>query len=129
MDHPVKGMSLDRFGDIFSGYFLLKCVHSVGHMVKLGSPVVDHYRNAHNLYKDLWQELAGCAIIDDMLPLLEAPLSRAKDYSQASMELADRIVEWSSDQKGFLWDKPLKNYFKNIANNMRLWVETCRQLE
>lgn len=128
MGHPVGGMKLDRFGDIFSGFFVQKCVQAVGHRIKVGSPVVEHRRSPHNLYKDLWNELAGMVVIDDMLSLLESPLSPAKDYSEATVELAERIEEWSAKQQGFLWDDALKGYFKNVTHNMKLWVEVCRQL-
>lgn len=128
MGHPVGGMKLDRFGDIFSGFFVQKCAQAVGHAVRVGSPIVDHRRSPHNLYKDLWHELAGMVLIDDMLPLLEAPLPPRSDYQTASLELADRLERWAFDQAGFLWDETLKNYFGNIAANMRLWIDACRAL-
>lgn len=129
MGHPVGGMKLDRFGDIFSGFFVQKCAQAVGHRIRIGSPVVDHRRSAHNLYKDLWHELAGMVVIDDMLPLLENPLSRATTYSEATVELAQLIEEWSYGQQGFLWDDLLKGYFKNVSQNMRIWVSACEQLQ
>lgn len=128
MGHPVGGMKLDRFGDIFSGFFVQKCIQAVGHRIKVGSPVVEHRRSPHNLYKDLWNELAGMVIIDDMLHLLETPLSPAKNYSDATVELAEKIEEWSAKQQGFLWDDALRGYFRNVAHNMNLWVEVCHEL-
>ncbi len=128
MGHPVGGMKLDRFGDIFSGFFVQKCASAVGHRVRVGSPVVEHRRSPHNLYKDLWNELAGMVVIDDMLPLLEAPLTSTTSYGEAANELAERIVEWSTDRQGFLWDDALRAYFRNVADNMRLWVTVCGQL-
>jgi hypothetical protein len=128
MGHPVGGMKLDRFGDIFSGFFVQKCVQAVGHAVRVGSPIVDHRRSPHNLYKDLWNELAGMVLIDDMLPLLETPLTPCSDYQTASLELADSLERWAFDQTGFLWDKTVKNYFRNVAANMRLWINACRAL-
>jgi hypothetical protein len=129
MGHPVGGMKLDRFGDIFSGFFVQKCAQAVGHRVRVGSPVVEHRRTPHNLYKDLWNELAGMVVIDDMLPLLEEPLSPAQDYAAAALELSDRIEAWAVDQRGFLWDESFKTYFANVSANMRLWVDACRQLQ
>lgn len=128
MGHPINGMKLDRFGDIFSGFFVQKCVEALGHRVKVGSPVVEHRRSPHNLYKDLWHELAGMVVIDDMLSLLETPLSPASTYSDATLELADRLEAWSAKQQGFLWDDSLKGYFTNVSHNMKLWVEVCHQL-
>jgi hypothetical protein len=128
MGHPIGGMKLDRFGDIFSGFFVQKCAQAVGHRIKVGSPVVEHRRSPHNLYKDLWNELAGMVVIDDMLPLLETPLSPARTYGEATVELAERIEEWSAKQQGFLWDEALRDYFKNVAQNMKLWIKVCHQL-
>ncbi len=129
MGHPVGGMKLDRFGDIFSGFFVQKCAQAVGHRVKIGSPVVEHRRSPHNLYKDLWNELAGMVVIDDMTELLETLLSPANSYSDATLELAERLREWSAKQEGFLWDDSLRSYFNNVADNMSLWVKTCQALD
>ena len=129
MGHPVGGMKLDRFGDIFSGFFVQKCAQAVGHCVRVGSPVVDHRRSPHNLYKDMWNELAGMVVIDDMLSLLETPLSPAATYAPATLELAERLERWSRDRSGFLWDNDLAGYFSNVAANMRLWTQVCKSLE
>ncbi len=129
MGHPIAGMKLDRFGDIFSGFFVQKCAQAVGDRIRVGSPVVEHRRSPHNLYKDLWNELAGMVVIDDMLPLLETPLSPASSYGAASLELAERLLAWSAACQGFLWDDDLRAYFRNVAQNMQLWVEVCQQLD
>jgi hypothetical protein len=129
MGHPVGGMKLDRFGDIFSGFFVQKCAQARGHRVRVGSPVVEHRRSPHNLYKDMWNELAGMVVIDDMVPLLEAPLEASPDYEHAALQLADQLEIWAADQSGFLWDTELKAYFNNVSANMRLWIDACRQLQ
>jgi hypothetical protein len=129
MGHPIGGMKLDRFGDIFSGFFVQKCAQAVGHYVRVGSPVVEHRRSPHNLYKDLWNELAGMVAIDDMLPLLETPLSPTGSYSEAALQLAMDIEQWASKQEDFLWDSALKNYFTNVASNLNLWAHVCKSLD
>ncbi len=129
MGVSLAGLKLDRFGDIFSGYFVQQCAEAVGHRVRLGSPVVEHRRTPHNLYVDLWHELAGMVVLDDMLPLLETPLSPTDDYGAAALELADRIEAWATAQTGFLWGEALQAYFRQVAANMRLWVAVCRQLD
>ncbi|MFQ3580727.1 MAG: hypothetical protein SNJ67_04890 [Chloracidobacterium sp.] len=129
MGVSLAGLKLDRFGDIFSGYFVQKCAEAVGHWVRVGSPVVEHRRTPHNLYVDLWHELAGMVVLDDMLPLLETPLTPASDYGTAALELADRIEAWAAGQKGFLWSEALQGYFQNVAANLRRWVAVCRQLD
>lgn len=128
MGHKISGMNLDRFGDIFSGFFVQKCAQALGHRVRVGTPIVDHRRSPHNLYKDLWNELAGMVIIDDMLPVLETSLPSCASYEEACQNLASVLESWAAGQKGFLWDQGLVDYFKNVSANMRLWTDVCRQL-
>ena len=129
MGHPIGGMKLDRFGDIFSGFFVQKCVQAMGHSVRVGNPVVEHRRSPHNLYKDLWHELAGMVVIDDMLSLLETPLPKSQSYSEATLTLAHWIWEWAQQRDGFLWDDALRSYFSNVSKNIELWVSACRELD
>lgn len=128
MGIPIRGMKLDRFGDIFSGFFVQKCVQSVGHSIRVGSPVVEHRRSPHNLYQDLWHELAGMVIIDDMLCLLEEKMPPASSYSEAAVNLAEKVRVWAEQQDGFLWDASLRAYFKNVSDNIFNWVKACQQL-
>jgi hypothetical protein len=129
MGHPVGGMKLDRFGDIFSGFFVQKCAQAVGHVVRIGSPVVEHRRSPHNLYKDLWNELAGISILDDMLGFLEASLPNTKNYCEAALILSSKIDNWSQKQTGFLWDDALRDYFLNVSKNIVLWTYACQELD
>lgn len=129
MGHPIGGMKLDRFGDIFSGFFVQKCAQAVGHSVRVGSPVVEHRRSPHNLYKDLWHELAGMVILDDGLELLETPLTDTRTYSEAAQILSSWLWDWAQKQTGFLWDNDLKHYFGSISKNMELWTLVCRELD
>jgi hypothetical protein len=128
MGHSVNGLMLDRFGDIFSGYFLQLCVQAVGQRIRLGAPLVRQLRNEHNLFKDLWHELAGMVFIEDMVSLLEEPLSAADSYDEAYLELAERLVEWSRKQNGFLWNEEAVAYFEKISSLMKCWTSACRQL-
>src|SRR6185369_1306881 len=70
MGFSLGGLSIDRYGDILSGYFCQACVKQRGEAIRIGSPVADHRRTPHNLFKDLYHELAGIVIIDDLLPWL-----------------------------------------------------------
>ena len=44
MGFPLRGMKIDRFGDIWSGYFLQACARAAGEAVRIGGPVADHHR-------------------------------------------------------------------------------------
>ncbi len=128
MGVPVGGMTLDRYGDIFSGYFLQMAVRAVGHRIAVGHPLVEHRRTPHDLFKDLWHELAGMKLVEDLLPIIETPLTPTADYGTAALEIADRLGPWAAAQSGFLWSDDLRAYFRTVARNLGLWVDACRQL-
>lgn len=128
MGLPIAGMTLDRYGDIFSGFFVQMAVRATGGRVAVGGPYVEHRRTPHDLYKDLWHELAGMKLLDDFLPLIEMPLTPTASFGDAALEIADRLVPWAEAQTGFLWCDDLRDYFRTMSRNLQLWVGVCRQL-
>lgn len=128
MGFPLQGMRIDRFGDILSGYFLQKCAKHLGHVVRLGGPVADHRRTPHNLFKDLYHELAGIVLVEELLPWLQEARIEGNDYTQAYAALADALEEQSSRFKGFVWDQGGREFLAETAQCMRTWLKTLRTL-
>jgi len=128
MGYSLGGMSIDRYGDILSGYFVQKCVHSMGEVVRVGSPVADHRRSPHNLFKDLYHELAGMVIIEELLPWLMDLRLPASSYAEAYAGLADEISARAPHFSGFVWDQGAREFLLSIADNMRAWVRTIGQI-
>jgi hypothetical protein len=122
---PVGGLPIDRFGDIFSGYFVELCAEAVGERVRVGTPLVRQARNPHNLFRDLSQELPGVVLLESMSELLARPLTPAADYVSAYRELAERIDQWAATQTGFWWDASARAYFSEMTRVMRLWSAAC----
>jgi len=128
MGFPVKGMLLDRFGDIWSGYFLQCCAQNLGELVRVGAPVADHRRTTHNLFKDLYQELAGIVLTEDLLPWLRELRLSATTYAEAYAELADAIAGQADKFTGFLWDEGGREFLSATATHMRTWLDAIRTL-
>ena len=123
MGMPVKGMLVDRFGDIWSGYFLQRCAQQLGEVIRIGSPVAEHRRTTHNLFKDLYQELAGIVLTEELLPWLrEVPLS-GTSYTEAYAELSELIMNQADSFTGFLWDEGGREFLRATAANMRTWLD------
>src|SRR5205807_8637826 len=70
MGFSLGGLNIDRYGDILSGYVIQKCVKARGEAIRIGPPIADHRRTPHNLFKDLYHELAGMVLLEDLLPWL-----------------------------------------------------------
>lgn len=122
MGFSLGGMKIDRFGDIFSGYFLQKCIKARGEAIRIGTPVADHVRSPHNLFKDLYHELAGMVLLEDFLPwLIELDLGGGT-YRELYLALADALEEKGGTMRGFVWDEGGGAFLRETAGHMRAWI-------
>ena len=129
MGFPVGGMSIDRFGDILSGYFAQKCVKSRGEMIRLGTPITDHRRTPHNLFKDLYNELAGIVLLEELLPWLIELRLDGSSYAELYAHLAEALESQSAKFKGFIWDDGGREFLVSTAANMRAWLDAVKVIQ
>ena len=129
MGYSLGGMVIDRYGDIFSGYFAQACAKNLGKAVKFGRPIVVHRRNPHNYYNDIKQELMGMVILENILDrLVEAKLpgSNAIDVYDS---LSDWIIETvEHEMTGFGWTNEAKGFIHHMVYQMRTWTKVCRTI-
>ena len=128
MGFSLGGLSIDRYGDILSGYFAQACVKARGEAIRIGSPVADHRRTPHNLFKDLYHELAGIVIIDDLLPWLQELSLRGSSYAELYAALADALESEAPRRKGFIWDQGAGAFLRDTAEHMRAWLEAVHSI-
>lgn len=122
MGYPLQGLRIDRFGDILSGYFVQKCAKHLGETVRFGGPVAMHRRSPHNLFKDLYFELAGMVIVEELLPwMIDLKLS-GTDYRESYAALADAMDAEAPKFKGFIWDEGGREFLVDTARCMRQWL-------
>jgi hypothetical protein len=127
MGFALQGLRIDRFGDILSGYFLQKCAKHLGDVVRLGSPVADHRRTPHNLFKDLYHELAGIVLIEELLPWLQELKLTGNTYPEAYASLADALAENAQRFAGFVWDEGGRSFLQDTAQCMRTWLKVTQR--
>ena len=123
MGDVVRGMKVDRYGDIFSGYFVQVCADAVGDGIRIGSPLADHRRNQHNLLVDLYQELACIMILEDLSKFLTSVKLPGDSYAAAYRSLATQMEDFIGRQEGFVWQPETRDFFRKNAQNMRAWVD------
>lgn len=128
MSTTGSGLQIDRYGDIFSGYFSQACARHLGHSVRAGTPVAEHRRNAHRYLGDATQEMAGVWVLEDLLPWLAETRLDGQTYSEAYLSLSDQLEEQVLRFGGFIWTEATRDYFRAMAASMRAWVAACRQL-
>jgi len=128
MGYEIGGLSIDRFGDIFSGYFLEKCAKTLGRGIRFGTPIAEHKRNSHNYLQDAIAEFACIVILEDVLRwLIEVELT-GSTYCETYIELSFALEDFVEKMSGKLWGEVTKGYFHQIAYYMRNWAETVERI-
>lgn len=128
MGYPIQGMRIDRYGDILSGYFLLKCAKHLGHVARVGTPVADHNRTPHNLMQDLYHELAGMVLIEELVPWLQELQLSGSTYVETYASLADALEGQAASFSGFVWDQGGRDFLTETASCMREWLRVIASL-
>lgn len=127
MGHLLQGLTIDRFGDILSGYLTQKCVKHLGQAIRVGTPIVEHRRTPHNLFKDLYYELAGIVLIEDFVPWLIAEPLEGGTYLDAYQSLAARMLDAAERFRGFIWDEGGRDFLRATARAMQTWAKLVRR--
>jgi len=123
MGEQIDGHLLDRYGDIWLGFFAKKVIDQVGDKVTFGYPLVDHRRNIHDLFQDLNNELWGMILTDKIVPIIESLHLTKKTYTEAYIELAEGLEAaiCSSNE----YSDEAKAYFSKVTKNMKTWADIC----
>ena len=128
MGASVGGMKIDRYGDIFSGYFSQACVRAQGHSVRVGSPIATHARNSHNYLRDATQEMACICVLEDLLPLLLEVKLSGEDCGEMYYSLAEQLEIAVEKFTGFIWNSETRAFFHESASMMRQWAKVCQAI-
>jgi len=128
MGYPLAGIPIDRYGDIFAGYFSQACVRHLRHSVRVGTPIAYHRRNSHSYLRDATNELSCIWVLEDLLPWLKEQRLEGKNYSEAYVCLSELLEQAVSRFSGFIWTDATRGYFHFIAFCMREWTKVCQRL-
>ena len=129
MGYAISGMPIDRYGDIFSGYFAQACAHHLGGYVRVGTPIAAHKRNSHNYIRDATNEWSCILVSEDLIPWLREAHLCGGTYTEAYESLSHAIQEAVETFKGNVWTDVTRAYFHQVAYYMRLWLKACREIE
>jgi hypothetical protein len=126
MGYPLSGMPIDRYGDIFSGYFVQACAKQMGAAVRVGTPIAEHKRNSHNYMKDATNEWACILVLEDLLPWLTQLRLTGSSYAECFRSLSFAIEDAVEDFRGPIWTDVTRGYFHQMAYHMRVWLKACK---
>lgn len=128
MLEPLPGATLDRYGDIWSGYFLTRCAEHMGESIGIGAPLVRHDRNAHDLLEDLKAEFWGMMLTPHLIQVLRQCSLSGDDYGQAARSLAKVLSDEAGGVEARTAVPGVAAYLDRIASHIRTWVDVCDEL-
>jgi hypothetical protein len=129
MAWPVPGGKLDRYGDIWGGYFLIALMQGTKYHVAFGRPLVEHRRNPHNYVDDLRYEFWGMILTDWLLEILRSsfkPTSRT--MPERVLELAEFLEAEAIKRLPSWCPAEITSFLHYTAQNLRQWSAACRQI-
>ncbi|RJQ36784.1 hypothetical protein C4552_02745 [Candidatus Parcubacteria bacterium] len=86
-------VSTGRNADIWTSFFVCKLAEHLGGIISYGYPLVKQFRNPHDFWKDLEDELVNDRGADRFVKLLRSIPLAEKSYRAATAELAAQGLE------------------------------------
>lgn len=128
MGWDVPGGKIQRYGDIWGGYFLQAILAGTPYHVAFGRPLVNHWRNPHDYVDDLRQEFWGTILTDWLLTLLR------DCFKPTSASIMERVLELTyfieaeAIPKAPAWSpNEMKLFLSYTAQNLLTWGTVCKQ--
>jgi hypothetical protein len=129
MGWPVPGGNIQRYGDIWGGYFLQAVLDRTPYHVTFGQPVVDHRRNPHCHLDDLRHEYWGMMLTDWLVDTLRSGFHpAAPDIPGRTGELAAFLAECAAARMPEWCPREMKTFLGQTVNNLSAWVSACVRL-
>jgi hypothetical protein len=129
MAWPVPGGKIDRYGDIWGGYFLLALMQGTPYHVAFGRPLVEHRRNPHRYVDDLRFEFWGMVLTDWLLGILRSSFRpTGRRMTERVLELAEFVDGEASSRLPAWCPAEVKSFLHSTAVNLRAWSAACAQI-
>lgn len=124
MNASLRGLRIDRYGDIWSGFLVKKAIDRMNERVTIGQPIVDHKRNSHNYLKDLRFELWGMTLTEEIVKWLEQFQLESNNYFDIYLEMANGL----NKLKDTFQEYAIRKYMEKIVHAMNVWIDVCREI-
>lgn len=127
MGWNVPGGKINRYGDIWGGYFLQALMKNTNYLVSFGDPVVDHRRNPHNYLDDLRGEYWGLLLTDWLLENLKDGFQPSQDEIIPRIsELSEFIRKITKDNLPAWCPEEIKGFLIWTSDNLDAWQKSFK---
>ena len=129
MGYNVPGGKIQRYGDIWGGYFLHAVLKGTIYHVGFGRPLVSHLRNPHDYVDDLRQEYWGTILTDWLVSELRQKFIPEPNNIGESVtalghfiksELMMNMPDWCPNE--------VRAFVEETADSIIIWAKTCKSV-
>lgn len=129
MGWDVPGGKIQRYGDIWGGYFLQALMEGTAYHVSFGRPIVEHRRNPHNYVDDMRSEFWGMILTDWLLAVLRENFKPSgtlitERIKELAVFIEDKAIEkmpsWCPDQ--------VRDFMRWTAGTLHAWALVCETI-
>lgn len=129
MGFKLPGGHIERYGDIWSGYFIQSIIQGTPYHVCFGRPIVEHRRNQHSYLNDLRNEYWGMILTDWLLQQLRDRFEpTSSDIVERVMELSSFLSDVCSNNLPAWCPSRVRLFMKKTARTLFLWAKVCKQI-
>jgi hypothetical protein len=130
MGVPLPGGKIERYGDIWGGYFFQSIIRGTEYRISFGHPIVEHRRNQHRYLDDLRHEFWGLMLTDWLLQHLREDFKpSAASVLERMMELCHFLLEICSNDIPTWCPKEVNGFIEETASAMQSWTDLCLELQ
>jgi len=128
MGFDVPGGRIERYGDIWGGYFFQALIKNSQFLISFGRPIVEHRRNPHDYLNDLRCEFWGMILTDWVLAKLKDEFTpEASNVIERLIELSAFLGESVGSLPGWCPDE-MRRFMGVTSESIRLWVDVCKTI-
>ena len=130
MGWKVPGGTIQRYGDIWGGYFLQALIKGSKFCIAFGRPIVEHRRNPHDYVDDLRFEYWGMILTDWLVEKLRSVFQpQSSKILERIEELAGFITDFAVPELPPWCPTEVKGFLDSTAENLLTWAGACRLLD
>jgi len=128
MGWDVPGGKIQRYGDIWGGYFFQALIQGLNFNIAFGRPLVSHNRNPHDYIDDLRFEFWGMILTDwlvenlknDFKPQGNDVIKRVFQLSDFIKSKIDFLPQWCPEE--------MKEFLQYTSENLIEWGKVCENI-
>lgn len=128
MGWEVPGGKIQRYGDIWGGYFLQSVLRGTRYHVAFGKPLVRHIRNPHNHLDDMRYEYWGMMLTDWLVNTLRIFKPQKRDVISRMIELSRFLAKTTKQLPSWCTPK-MCSFITYTSENISLWAQACRDIK